>query len=590
MKKFVVAILMMAILLSSAFAYSNEQKIYSVDSGVYEAMEKLYILAGQSLPSTSGPWSEAELQMMLGRIDKADLSKAAQKYYDYVESMITSEPKIQFEDNMAMEFGAKLALEGYYHTNPDFFTDYDDWFHSFTYRNPPVKFTFETWPTDNFYGYFEITAGNNIGDQGINPLYQTQFTINIPLLDSLLFTKDGLLDNFDWSFPARAFGATGGEHWSLMAGRDKLSWGNGETGNLMFSDSFPVHTLARFNTFFDKFKYSMVGTIYPLAVANQDTSMNGYKAMLVHRLEFSLFKNKVGFIVNEACMFWSDPSIVDNGNSQTFNLALVNPFGFMHNEYNRRNGNSLLVFEANYTPIKGVNVYGQVAVDEFNGPGEGKVNPAAFGFIAGVKGALAAGDGIVDGSIEFVKTDPYLYIRGFTYKDDHQSGYGYDAIYRTFKNTGLVNRRMFTTYKYGNDVIIVDGKAGYEMAGIFKVNAEVMYMLHGSMDVNSPWGWFKENENHTDETPVPTTPTTYNVFDPADYSYGTEANNYSDGYVINEQAVEKSLVLSLSGEYYITKSLTATLAADYLIVANRFNVQNSNENDFQLTFGIKYEI
>lgn len=78
MKKALSVFLMVSVLLTSVFAYTNEQKIYSVDSGVYEAMETLFILAGRSLPSSSGPWSEAELQLMLSYVDKDSLPKSAQ--------------------------------------------------------------------------------------------------------------------------------------------------------------------------------------------------------------------------------------------------------------------------------------------------------------------------------------------------------------------------------------------------------------------------------------------------------------------------------------------------------------------------------
>ena len=143
MKKLLVALAVAVLLTASLFAYSNQQKIYSVDSGVYKAMETLYILAGKALPSSSGPWSEAELQKMLAKIDKASLSDAAQNYYDYVEGLITSEPNRQYADNFAMEFGLDLDLELYFHTNGDKFDDFGDWFHSYTDRQKFLAFTFE---------------------------------------------------------------------------------------------------------------------------------------------------------------------------------------------------------------------------------------------------------------------------------------------------------------------------------------------------------------------------------------------------------------------------------------------------------------
>ncbi|MBR6085386.1 MAG: hypothetical protein IKP61_07235 [Spirochaetales bacterium] len=582
MKKFLVALVLAALLITSAFAYSNQQKIYSVDSGVYKAMETLYIMAGKALPSSSGPWSEAELQKMLAKIDKSALSDSGRNYYDYVEGLITTEPKRQYADNFAMEFGLDLDLEFYYHNNGTGFDDFDEWFHSYTDRQKFLAFTFETWPTSRFYGFFSVDmglgTGKNTGDG--NPLYKAGISINMPIVNEMLFTKREMFDGFNFHFPERAFVSAGGSNWSFMAGRDKLSWGSGETGNLMLSDSFPMHTMARFNTFFDAFKYSLVATIYPFSSSDgQYDSLDGYKALLVHRIEFNMFKDKVGLIINEACMFWSNPN-ADTG-AQQFFLAQINPFGFMHNEYVPRNANSLLVFEANYTPLAGVNAYAQFAVDEFSGPGEGKWNPPAFGFLAGTKAAFAAGSGVMTGSLEFVKTDPYLYIRGLHYNAIENSGYGFDAIYRSFVNGyAVINNRMFTTYKYGNDIKLFDAKVGYELPGVFKLGFEAMMMSHGVMNINSPWGMYNGND---DPTPIVKTPSTFNVFDPADYDYATHT-------VLQEHAVEKTTVLSLTGEYIIARNLSANLAADFIIVKNRHNVEGENASDFQLTLGIRYEI
>ena len=582
MKKFLSVLVLAALVAVSAFAYSNQQKIHSVDSGVYKAMETLYIMAGKAMPSSSGPWSEAELQLMLSRIDRESLSSAAQNYYDYVSSMITSEPKNQYSDNFAMQFGFEIALQAYIHTDPDHFTDYTDWHHSYTDRDKFWNISFETWPTDRFYGYFEFNLSNGIcaPKSDGNPLYAKSMTVNVPILNSIFFTGLELFDGVNWNFPEKAFVSAGGEHWSFMAGRDRLSWGSGETGNLMLSDSFPVHTMARFNTFFDAYKYSLVATIYPFsATVGQFDSLDGYKALLVHRLEFNLFKDKVGLIINEACMFWSNPKAATG--PQQFFLAQINPFGFMHNEYIPYNANSLLVFEANYTPVAGLNIYGQMAVDEFSGPGEGKWNPAAFGFLAGVKGAFAAGSGIMTGSLEFVKTDPYLYIRGLHYNDTENKGYGFDAVYRCF-NQGFaaVNRKMFTTYKYGNDVLLFDGRFGYELGGVFKLGFEAMFMKHGVMNIESNWGMYKGND---DPTEVVHTPSDFNAFDPADYDYSTHT-------VLQRHPAEQTIVLSLTGAYTVTKGLDLNLAADYLIVKNKGNDAAVNASDFQLTLGLKYSI
>lgn len=595
MKKITIITALLAVCLAVVFAstgggYSNQQRIIAVDSPVYKAMENLYIMVGKALPSSSGPWSENEMALMLSRIDRKSLNDTGKKYYDYINSMVASKPKLQYNDNLGISFGANFNLEGYLHTNKEF-EDEEDWFHGFTSRKPFFQFTYETWATDHFYGYFEATFQHNYGynvglaDEGRkNLLYKNTFNINIPILNAVLFSMpkddegdDHLLADFDWTFPYRAFVSFGGDNWNFMVGRDKLSWGSGETGNMMLSSSFPRQTFARFNTYFEKFKYSIVTSIYPAtgSVESQHKSFDGYKALVAHRLEFNLFNNKVGLVINEACMYWSTKD-------QSFSLAQINPFGFMHNEYIAGNGNSLLVFELNYTPIRGINVYGQFAIDEFSGPGEERTNPAAFGFLGGVKGSTALSDGILYGSIEFAKTDPFLFIRGLRYEEDAKKmrGYGYDALLRTISCDRITLINKFVTYTYGNDVIILDGKVNYEVPEVFKVGFEAMYMVSGSMNVNSYWGMYRKA---WDDAPDVKTPTTFNPFDSEDYDTTTNK-------VIQRHAVEKSIILSLTGEYNILRSLKVYGIVDCLIVTNQRNVEGANETDLQATIGISYSL
>lgn len=586
MKKAVILFLTSALLITGAYAYSNTQRVISVDTSIYKEMENLYILSGRGLPSSSGPWSENEMLLMLSYIDYDSLDSAGRSSYDALEKKLVSSPKIQCDDNLGLSFGLEADLEGYIHTNRDLTTDEDDWFHGFTSRKPFLKGTFEAWPVDHFYGYFELglqhNYGYNIGTER-NLLYRNIVNINIPILNAVLFSKEldanggeHLLADVDWTVPYKALVSAGGNHWNIVLGRDRLSWGSGETGNFMLSQSFPKQTFARFNTYFEKFKYSILFAAYPSpdVVESQYESLSGYKTLVVHRLEFNLFSNKVGFVVNEACMYWSTEA------RPAFSLMQINPFGFMHNEYIAGNGNSLLVFEANYTPIKGVNIYAQAAVDEFSGPGEGRTNPQALGILAGAKGVMTLGGGILNGSFEFAKTDPFLYIRGLHYQDNPTSGYGYDAKLRIISCDRITIQNKFVTYTYGNDVILFDAKINYTVPEVFKAGFEAMFMEHGSMNASSPWSMYREQY---DAAPDIKTPTTFNPFNTEDYDPKTNT-------IIKEHAVEKTVVLSFTGEYSILSNLSTYGVFDCLIMKNRNNVEGNNGVDFQFTLGISYTL
>ncbi len=587
MKKTAIILLTATLLVSSLSAYSNRERIISVDSPVWKAMETLYIISGRSLPSSSGPWSEDEMTMMLERIDYPSLDEAGKRLYDYIYGIVVSEPKKEYSDNLALSFGLEANLEGYLHTDKEGVVDEKDWFHGFTSRRPLLNLTFEAWPLDSFYGYFELTLQNNYGyDVGRgksskNALYNNTFNTNIPYVNALLFSKPSngnAFADFDWTFPYKALVSAGGSHWNAAAGRDRLSWGSGETGNLMLSSSFPRQTFLRFNTYFNAFKYSIVFSVYPGvdAVESQYKSLAGWKSLVTHRLEFTLFDGRVGLVVNEACMYWSSES------KPGFTLAQINPFGFMHNEYTAGNANSLLVFEADYTPLKGINIYGQFAVDEFSGPGEGRTNPSAFGVLAGVKGALTLGGGILYGSLEFARTDPFLYIRGLHYSEekDDSRGYGFNALLRTVSCDRIILQNKFVTYTYGNDVILFDGRINYSVPGSFRLSFEAAFIEHGSMNADSCWGMYRDMYENA---PDVKTPTTFNPFDPDDYDAAT-------GTVKSDKEVEKSIILSLGGEYDIRSNLRVYATADCVIVRNKDNVKGRKTTDFQISFGVGYTL
>ncbi len=586
MKKAITLFLIAVIFTVAAAAYSNGQRVISVDTPIYKEMENLYILSGRSLPSSSGPWSENEMILMLQRIDYNSLSDSAKSAYDALEKKLVSTPKIKYEENLGLSFGLEANLEGYVHTNKDITTDESDWFHGFTSRKPFLLGSFEAWPLDYFYGYFELSMGHNYGynvGTDRNLLYKNIVNINIPILNAFLFSneldKDGNkhpLADFDWTVPYKSLVSAGGNHWNITMGRDRLSWGSGESGNMMLSSSFPKQTFARFTTYFEKFKYSILFASYPSpdAVESQYESLSGYKTLVAHRLEFNLFSNKVGFVVNEACMYWATKG------KPAFSLMQINPFGFMHNEYVAGNGNSLLVFEANYTPIKGVNIYGQFAIDEFSGPGEGRTNPQALGFLLGAKGAMTLEKGILNGSIEFAKTDPFLFIRGLHYQTEPTKGYGYDAKLRIISCDRVTIQNKFVTYTYGNDVILLDAKLSYTVPEVFKLGFEAMFLEHGSMSADSYWSMYR---GQYDNAPDVKTPTTFNPFDTGDYDPETDT-------VLTEHAVEKTVVLSLTGEYNILSSLSVYGVVDCLIMRNHNNVEGNNGVDFQFTLGMSYSL
>lgn len=105
--------------LSSLFAVSsNREKIYSVGSEEYEDISSLYILEGLALPSSSGPWSEDELSLMLSKIDPSKLDNESLKIYNRLSALLF--PRYEkSEDFFSSRFQGEINIGLYFHTNPN---------------------------------------------------------------------------------------------------------------------------------------------------------------------------------------------------------------------------------------------------------------------------------------------------------------------------------------------------------------------------------------------------------------------------------------------------------------------------------------
>jgi hypothetical protein len=362
-----------------------------LDDDVYQAIQMLYISQGLSLPSTTGPYSQAELALMLEKLKPEVLKGSLSSTYDYVVQQLNKEPKIQ-GDGISLSWNLDANLEAYYHTDTTNFVGRETWNRGFLQQNPLLNIGLETWPAENFYGYSEFSVGNtHTLEHGFG---STAFGTNIPVL------PPAVLEDLDFNMPYRAFVAAGGEYWTFQLGRDRLNWGAGTTGNLMLSDTLKYHNMARITTFSDKFKYTFVTSFFPhplhyydkvqsgvdivynsatntyfevptyynnqtdgpLIGDGQTGVLKGIYMFMSHRLEWRTLGDKVGLTLTESIMYQSEENLLD--------LRILNPAMIFHDYYIRNNANSILGLELDYTPVRGLNIYAQAAVDEFSLPGE----------------------------------------------------------------------------------------------------------------------------------------------------------------------------------------------------------------------------
>lgn len=596
MKKLFTTIVLFFIFSFMLFAGNgNSQRIYSVESEEYKELATLYISSGFALPSTTGPWSEDELRIMFEKINPSILEgKTLSKYNKLKETFYPEENKSVFR----FAFKNEVSLEFYAHTNTNGKgvnvksggntciekAFQDDRFLSYNFLNQKPFFSSdaEMLVTDHFYALFEFFLKNNrhVDDYEEMEMGYKNIQNNIFLFRD--FSFNGSL--IEMQFPERAFLSFGGKYWNVQLGRDRLSWGNGKTGNFAISDNMPYQTFLKFSLYSGKYKYSLLTSFYPHPInywnANgwngikpNESAMKGLRMYIAHRLEGRFFNDKLSLSLTDGLMYMSE----DN----TIYFDVFNPLHFNHNNFIPKNSNSTLIFEIDYTPIKGLNIYGQFIMDEFVSPiGEEKASPessakpSALGYLLGIQSVLSLKSGLLSLSLEGVYTDPYLYLRfGCNGTNDKNYGVDYIVALRRWHSSGhgLDFDEYTLGYTYGGDAIVGNLNAKYELNVLpFVLEGNVFFMAHGTHDKWTGWseiGGSKENYEANKSTPTT--------------SHTTNNNKYPDYKDRNK--VQYSTILSLKGEYSFDKHWSTLLKLDFVTISNYKNIECDAQNDFQVT-------
>ena len=413
---------MTVLLLPVLLFAGNGLKVIPLESAVYDAMDTLYLLEGKAIPSTTRPWTVAETARILDKVSQG----TSPELYAIVQAAITEQPRIELDEFFGMSFKGYVSVTGYAHTDTSF-------------RYPFNGMTNYLCKADNETPTFRASS------------------------------------DLDQREPSRAFVVAGGEGWNIELGRDRLSIGAGATGSLILSNTFPYHNVLRFTAYGSRFKYSFVMSFLP----HMKDEANGILYYMTHRFECRFLSDTLYLAANESIMYKNDSGLLD--------VRYVNPVMFFHNYFISGLANSIVDLEASWSFPKGWNLYFQFALDQFNTPFEkhdgDDSEPLAFGAMLGLKHVMQAGGGFLTLNAEAVYTMPYLYLRatnipeGQHSQDPEDPGLGYIGLFR--------GQRFFVGYRYGNDAVVFDLKATYELPSDWKAGAEVLFMLNGEKNINS---------------------------------------------------------------------------------------------------------
>lgn len=605
--KRILVLLFVMMLSISLFASVNGERIIDVNSPIYRAVKSLYISQGHALPSTTGPWSESEIEHMLSLLDTESMSSSDKETLYYIRSELSHEEEL-------FAFSGEINLETYLHTNPSDFVGRDMWGRDPNSTLPMILIYSDAWVGDNFYGYFGINLSNakfQAESDAKERFASTTFSTN------LLMVPPATMKTMDFSFPHKAYISAGSSNFNLIWGKFNLGWGPGESGNFILGDHLGEHNAIRATAYNNTFKYTFLVDSFthpmnyyyykaddPTTLEDESANngyhgnrgtqehLNGIRLFLSHRLEWRLFSDKLNVVLTEGLMYMSEDNYID--------LNVLNPSMLWHNLYTRAHSNSILSLEVDYTLLNGFNIYGQLVVDENILPGEpiagkagnGPAEPSAMGYMLGATYVKQTKLGTLTLNGEAAYTDPFLYLRdgGFgekgsdvNYRNQVKGQYGINyvvALRDIYQAGGNVQyTEEFLGYRYGGDAIVANLNAKLDNWGKWNAEANLFFMAHGTFDQWTVWTRINPSTLHPEyPTESPITPTTSHI-----------TENHKDANASSRDSIEYTFDLTLKGGYTFTEHLAISAQLDYIFVLNPGNIKsNGTSTDLQFTLSGTY--
>jgi hypothetical protein len=513
--------------------------------------------SGVSFLSFTPPLAPHEIEIFLDSIDVSDLSIPAQEAYNRVKKRLNLQAPLSISGrNFSLLFNVASTIEASVRSNENM-----EWYPLNPKIPPFISLPFRFSFADSLQLYFEPVIA-------MEPEFYRGPNANIFSREE--GTKVGLFSHnipsgsqtLDLTFPYRAYIAAGNSWWNFQLGRDRLSFGNGQSGNLAISDNPSFYEFARLSFFTDFFKYSVLVSQMPLdirgiydcsdpTISPKDT-MQRY--LYLHRIDFSLF--------DILTIGLTEGVIVGNS---ALEIRYLNPLMIFHSlfsfwDYQGWDGGanappgtgdmngSLLSIEVNWNIMKSLAMYGQFVMNQYATPYEierwGNPMPNGLGYLAGLRYSNSIGEWGSTFFLEFVYTDPYLYFNPSPF-----------ASHIHMRQLGISpGRFMYSFYGYSRDTIVTTFGANFFRRDQLSLSGNFSWVMQGEHGLFYDW-------EESDEAFYKTTPS------------GTPENNF---------------IGTLGMRWKINSIFTLNCSITGIYSQNHGHKEGVNEFGVQATVSINY--
>ncbi len=446
MKK-IVFILLLLILPVNIFSLT---KTYNYSSSEVQNLLMLAKISGTPLLQMVYPVSSDFLLKMLERIDTSKLSSKVLKIYRELRNKISNPPRIYKNEFLSID--GNFSLLG-----AQFFLG--DEVYKYNEMLPFIDINAEVGISDYFYGVFDLG------------FFPKQFDGFISLGDARLNTIYNISDS-QLAYPTTAYGSLGNDVFSFIIGRDKLSSGNGVTGNLLFTENFLYEDFAKFSVYSGFFSYDFTAVSFNYWDYDSEQNKPFIHITDLSSLSKMQYNHKFNAVIADVLSLSLYEGAVVFNSGLLSNLKALNPFMMIHNTLSFYSGttNNYFGFEIGYPILPKFEVNINTFIDQvklFSEEEDSGDN--SLGVLVNFKGAFEFSNSILEPYFEFMYGSPHLYLKedsSYYYNQIENKKY-YDEIYNW--NIDLVgdnymkyeDETKFIGYPYGGDIWVFSLGAKY---------------------------------------------------------------------------------------------------------------------------------
>ncbi len=442
----------------------------------FQQMKTFARILGSSIPTPTAPVTGSQMLLFLEKLPTQELSESALLQFNaLVDSLKSPAHLITIEPDVFATAFFSVNPEVFYHSNTD--APIDDWVYQYKDWQPILNSGGEFWFSKNVYAMADF----NFSLRKFSYDYTDAHFFWNRLTD---------IAEFEIAFPAKAYMSIGTDSLSLILGRDKLSAGNGVSGNLFLGNNhwwkdFVKFSIARSTISYDiSFIYFDKNKQYeenPLWLMETDYN-SASKIVVIHRFSWSPWT-------------WFNVSMTEGalqfGSNVLADLRLLNPFFMIHgtNGYTKGTQNNFFGFELQFLPIDGLELNFDVIFDQIQVPAElnsGKpyddTPPNANGFLLNAKYSFALEEGLASVYAEVVYTSPCLYLKvGIEGYKHYDTNLIVGNALWDYGNSDL----SYLGYKYGPDTFAAALGGNYSQLDGFEFGFDLLFKAHGEHGIKN---------------------------------------------------------------------------------------------------------